>query len=77
MSARLTTAIRIGEASRALLNKIKRFPEPEFENSIKHEHIGVEPMLLALAMELALKAWFVFDHDNPKYPASHDLIKTV
>ena len=33
-------------------------------------HIGVEPMLLALAMEFALKAWFVWDHDR------HDPIKT-
>ena len=32
-------------------------------------------MLLALSMELALKAWFVFDHDDPKAPRSHDLIK--
>ncbi len=30
-------------------------------------------MLLALAMELALKAWWVFDHDDPEVPRSHDL----
>ena len=72
MSARLTTAIRIGEAARAILNKTKRFPEPE--DLSKHEHVGVEPMLLALAMELALKAWFVFDHNDRKTPWSHDLI---
>src|SRR5215211_2998032 len=75
MSARLTTAIRIGEAARAILNKTKRFPEPEFEDLNKHEHVGVEPMLLALAMELALKAWFVFDYDDPETPWSHDLLK--
>lgn len=75
MSARLTTAIRIGEAARAILHKTQRFPEPEFEDLSKHEHVGVEPMLLALAMELALKAWFVFDYDNPKPAKSHNLIK--
>lgn len=32
-------------------------------------------MLLALAMELALKAWFVFDFDDPKHSKSHDLSK--
>ena len=37
--------------------------------------IGVEPMLMALSMELALKAWFVFDFDDPKVPKSHDLAK--
>ena len=37
--------------------------------------MGVEPMLLALSMELALKAWFVFDFDNPKHSMSHDLAK--
>lgn len=37
--------------------------------------IGVEPMLLALSMELALKAWFVIDFDDPKHSKSHDLAK--
>lgn len=37
--------------------------------------IGVEPMLLALSMELALKAWFVFDFDDPKHSKSHDLAR--
>lgn len=78
MSARLTTAIRIGEASRAMLRKIRILPAPEFgrfAEPSEREHIGVEPMLLALAMELALKAWFVFDHDKSKTPKSHDLLK--
>lgn len=37
--------------------------------------MGVEPMLFALAMELALKAWFVFDFDDPEHSKSHDLSK--
>lgn len=36
-------------------------------------HVGVEPMLLALAMELALKAWIVFDHDDESVIKSHNL----
>jgi hypothetical protein len=78
MSARLTTAIRIGEAARAMLRKTRSLPAPEFgrfAEQSEREHIGVEPMLLALAMELALKAWFVFDHDKSKTPKSHDLLK--
>jgi hypothetical protein len=78
MSARLSTAIRIGDAARAIFRKTKSFPDPRFEkteNWDDREHIGVEPMLLALSMELALKAWFVFDHDDPKVIKSHDLAK--
>ena len=78
MSARLTTAIRIGDAARAVLRKTQRFPEKDFggrEDWRDIKEIGVEPMLLALSMELALKAWFVFDFDNPKHSMSHDLAK--
>jgi len=78
MSARLSTAIRISQAAQAILRKTRSFPTAGFgEHGDPNErgHIGVEPMLLALAMELALKAWFVFDHDDPKAPRSHDLIK--
>lgn len=39
------------------------------------KEMGVELMLLALAMELALKAWFVFDFDDPDHSKSHDLSK--
>lgn len=78
MSARLSTAIRIGEAAKAILRKTQSFPTKGFgdhEDLSEREHIGVEPMLLALSMELALKAWFVFDHDDPKATKSHDLMK--
>lgn len=78
VSARLTTAIRIGDAARAVLRKTQNHPAREFgehEDGGDLKDIGVEPMLLALAMELALKAWFVFDFDDPKHSKSHDLIK--
>jgi hypothetical protein len=78
MSARLTTAVRIGEAASGILQKIRRFPAQDFnemEDLGGTEHVGVEPMLLALAMELALKAWLVFDFDDPHVAKSHDLLK--
>lgn len=78
MSVRLTTAVRIGNAARAILRTTQRLPEQEFgvdEDFAQLEHMGVEPMLLALSMELALKAWFVFDYDDAKAPKSHNLIK--
>lgn len=78
MSHRLTTAIKIADAARAVLLKTKSFPDKELLEQYEwkdREHIGVEPMLLALSMELALKAWFVFDHDNPKFMRSHNLMK--
>ncbi|ARM92546.1 hypothetical protein RHEC894_PE00523 (plasmid) [Rhizobium sp. CIAT894] len=78
MSERLTTAIRIGEAAKAIFRKTQSFPGPEFGKDVEFregEHVGVEPMLLALSMELALKAWFVFDYDDPKVVKSHNLMK--
>jgi hypothetical protein len=78
MSARLSMAIRIGDAAMAIVNKTRTFPAEGFgedANSTDYQHIGVEPMLLALAMELALKAWFVFDYDDPHLPKTHDLSK--
>lgn len=78
MSARLSTAIRIGEAAKAIFRKTQSFPDREFGELAalgEREHVGVEPMLLALSMELALKAWFVFDHDNPNVVKSHNLMK--
>ena len=78
MSTRLTTAIKIGETARAILRKTRSFPaskSAQHEDSRDMKDIGVEPMLMALSMELALKAWFVFDFDDPKVPKSHDLAK--
>ncbi|MDP2781130.1 hypothetical protein [Devosia sp.] len=60
------------------MRKTQSFPERDLA---RHEawrdmkDMGVEPMLLALSMELALKAWFVFDFDDPKVTKSHDLAK--
>jgi hypothetical protein len=78
MNHRLTTAIRIADSARAILRKTKSFPPSEVEDvdgiGVLAD-IGVEPMLLALSMELALKAWFVFDFDDPDVLRSHNLMK--
>lgn len=78
VSARLTTAIRIGDAARAILRKTQSFPEQVIGEHVdlgRMKEMGVEPMLLALSMELALKAWFVFDFNDPDHSRSHDLAK--
>lgn len=79
MGHRLTTAIRIADSAKAILRKTRTFPpveaaeDPDGLGALAD--MGVEPMLLALSMELALKAWFVFDHDDDNVPRSHDLMK--
>ena len=76
MGARLTTAIRIGDSANAILQRVKAFDQEELRNNEEWDmraHIGIEPMLLALSMELALKAWFVFDHDTPEVIRVHKL----
>lgn len=78
MSARLTTAIKMADVAQAILQKTQSFPDQKFddhESLRKPNDIGVEPMLMALSMEMALKAWFVFDHDDPKAIKSHNLTK--
>lgn len=78
MSARLTTGVTLGEYANSILRQVKSFDQDEFwQRSDPDErlHIGVEPMLLALSMELALKAWFVFDHDSATVVKSHNLLE--
>ncbi len=79
MGARLTTAIKIARTAKGILRKSRSFPPLDFDSPDAPNDlsdIGVEPILLALAMELALKAWIVFDHnDVPKELRQHDLEK--
>ena len=76
MGARLTTAIRICDVAEAVLRKTQTFPDrsPDLD-SLALRDKGVEPMLLALSMELALKAWLVFDRDDSEIERTHDLDK--
>lgn len=78
MSARLTTGVALGEYANSILQQVKSFDQDKFfkqSDPIDRIHIGVEPMLLALSMELALKAWYVFDHDTQIVAKTHDLLK--
>ena len=76
MTARLSTAIRIGDAAAAILHTARKLDEGGIlEEKDWDEHIGVKPILLALSMELALKAWYAFDFDTPDVMKSHDLSK--
>ena len=75
MSAGLTIGVKLADSATALLQRVEAFKKetPEFpEEWDLRAHIGINPMLLALSMELALKAWHVFDHDTPKI-RGHDL----
>jgi hypothetical protein len=76
MSARLSTAISLGDAANAILQRVKNFERRSIwshEDWDENTHVGIEPMLLALAMELALKAWYVFDYDTAEIVRSHNL----
>jgi hypothetical protein len=77
MSAGLTIDVKLAESATALLQRVEAFnrENPEFpEDWNLRAHVGINPMLLALSMELALKAWYVFDHDTSKV-WGHDLSK--
>ncbi len=55
MSARLTTAISIGDAAMAFFRKTQSFPNQDYEEPqdwSEHEHVSVETMLLAAFMAI-------------------------
>lgn len=70
--AGLSTGVKLEQYARSILKQVLAMSEraPFKELGQERVHVGVEPMLLALSMEFALKAWFVWDHDR------HDPIKT-
>lgn len=79
----LKTAIEIAAASKALLLHVQNSECPDVTTD-DQEFIGaslfaasmrISPMLLALSMELALKAWIAFDFRDQDIPKEHDLIK--
>lgn len=78
MSVRLSKAIDVADAARAILARVQTFEDGLFEKGedrSPREHVGIEPMLLALSMELALKAWFMFDFDTADIKKTHHLGK--
>lgn len=75
MAPSLSTSIKMVDAAAAVLRRV----EPpgilgKADGSLPHE-IWIDPMLLALSMELALKGWWVFDHGKDKAPKIHNLAK--
>lgn len=82
----LNLSIAIAGASLAILSHVDGtedrsiFPKVESEadffcgTSLFRARIGIAPMLLALSMELALKAWIVRDQTLKSVPKSHDLL---
>ncbi|MEP6065904.1 MAG: hypothetical protein ABJ246_08715 [Paracoccaceae bacterium] len=78
MSKRLTTGIELGEYASSILRQAQSFDRDliwEERDPVERHHSGVEQMLLAFAMELALKAWYVFDHDREDFKRTHNLLK--
>ena len=66
MNVGLTLGVEIADAATAILQRVETFDQdnPRLpDNWDINAHIGVDPMLLALSLELALKAWLVFDHN--------------
>lgn len=78
MSVRLSTAIRVAESAHAILLRVQAFDDSALkgeEDWFLLRHNGIDPMLLALSMELALKAWFMFDFDTAEVKKTHNLRK--
>lgn len=79
----LSKAIDIAASSKALVLHVQgiepvdtKAPLEEFcGSSLFGAQIGISPMLLALSMELALKAWIIYDGTKKDVPRVHDLSK--
>lgn len=73
----LSLGVRISRSAEALLRSAQKLDDTALltKAGLEDGHIGAEPVLYALSMELALKAWWVFDHNSKKVPRTHDLGK--
>ena len=73
----LSTGVKLEKQARSILKQTRAMAKSDTHVFSMHheEHAGVEPMLLALSMEFALKAWFVWDHNTLKTKRTHDLLK--
>jgi hypothetical protein len=73
----LSTGVKLERQARSILKQSQAIAKTDaHEFGMRHEeHAGVEPILLALSMEFALKAWFVWDHNSLKTKRTHDLLK--
>lgn len=78
MGARLTIGIKIADSATAILQRVQAFDTSGIKSPEEWDmgaHIGINPTLLAFSMELALKAWFVLDHDTLEIKRGHNLSK--
>jgi len=77
MFAGLTTGVKLEQYARSILKQVQSISDESQERSGLNEriHSGIEPMLLALAIEFALKAWFAWDHDRRDPIKTHNLTK--
>ncbi len=76
MGARFSTSIDMADTAEAIVQRVEAFnwrDHKDSENWDMKAHMGIDPMLLGLSMELALKAWYAFDHD--KLIKGHKLTK--
>ena len=73
----LSTGVKLEKQARSILKQTHAMAKADVHEfgMRREEHSGVEPMLLALSMEFALKAWFVWDHNTLKTKRIHDLLK--
>ncbi|MEM5474600.1 hypothetical protein WNZ14_22985 [Hoeflea sp. AS60] len=79
----LSKAIDIAASSKALVRHVQgmepfdtKAPLEEFcGSSLFKAQNSISPMLLALSMELAMKAWVVYDGTKNDVPREHDLSK--
>ncbi|SDW79939.1 hypothetical protein SAMN05444358_1011791 [Ruegeria halocynthiae] len=75
--AGLSTGVKLEQYARSILKQVLSIENSSQKSDVLGErsHVGIEPMLLALAMEFALKAWFVWDHDRHDPIRIHNLAK--
>lgn len=73
----LSTGVKLEKQARSILKQIRTMTKTDLhEYGIRHEeHAGVEPMLLALSMEFALKAWYIWDHNTLETKRIHNLLE--
>ncbi|SNR34210.1 hypothetical protein [Puniceibacterium sediminis] len=77
MGQELTIAIKMANTADALVARVREARKGPFttpSNARLFADIGIDPMLLALAMELALKAWITLDQGS-KIIREHNLSK--
>lgn len=72
---RMTLAIKMADAAEAILERVRLALKEPFHLRVK-DCAGIDPMLLALATEILLKAWITWDGKvSEKQIKTHELSK--